>query len=69
MLLRKDSSHANALGYPESLSYICFLRNMDKKEPFARLSGTKSEVGGWSEPGNLNGSCVRDPVAGALEFD
>ena len=28
-----------------------------------------SEVGGWSEPGNLNGSCVRDPVAGALEFD
>ena len=28
-----------------------------------------SEVGGWSEPGNLNGSCVRDPVAGTLEFD
>ena len=29
----------------------------------------ESEVGGWYEPGNLNGSCVRDPVAGALEFD
>ena len=28
-----------------------------------------SEVGGWVRPGNLNGSRVRDPVAGALEFD
>ena len=26
-------------------------------------------LGGESEPGNLNGSCVRDPVAGILEFD
>ena len=26
-------------------------------------------AGGETEPGNLNGSCVRDPVAGALEFD
>ena len=24
---------------------------------------------GESKPGNLIGSCVRDPVAGALEFD
>ena len=28
-----------------------------------------SEVGGCVRPGNLNGSCVRDPVAGTLEFD
>ena len=28
-----------------------------------------SEVGGFVQPGNLNGSCERDPVAGALEFD
>ena len=27
-----------------------------------------SEVGGV-QPGNLNSSCVRDPVAGALELD
>ena len=27
-----------------------------------------SEVWGM-KPGNLNGSCVREPVAGALEFD
>ena len=27
-------------------------------------------IGGWgAQPGNLNGSCVRDPVAGALELD
>ena len=27
-------------------------------------------VGGWgvSQPGNLNGSCVHDPVAGVLEL-
>ena len=28
------------------------------------------QIGGWgAQPGNLNGSCVRDPVAGALEFE
>ena len=27
----------------------------------------KSEVGGVSKPGNLNGSCVRDPFAGTLD--
>ena len=32
-------------------------------------SETSSEVGGCVRPGNLNGSCVRDPVAGGLEFD
>ena len=26
-------------------------------------------LGGESKPGNLNGSCMRDSVAGALEFD
>ena len=26
--------------------------------------GIMSEVGGFTQPGNLNGSCVRDPVAG-----
>ena len=27
-------------------------------------------IGGLGvKPGNLNGSCMRDPVAGALEFD
>ena len=27
-------------------------------------------IGGWgvSQPGNLNGSCVHDPVAGVLEL-
>ena len=27
-----------------------------------------SEVGGLLRPGNLNGSCVRDPVAGLFIF-
>ena len=31
--------------------------------------GENRRLGGESEPGNLNGSCVRDAVAGALEFD
>ena len=26
-------------------------------------------LGGESKPGNLNGSCERDPEAGVLEFD
>ena len=26
-------------------------------------------LGGVSKPGNLNGSCVRDPFAGALDFE
>ena len=30
---------------------------------------TISEFGGRVKLGNLNGSCVRDPVAGGLEFD
>ena len=29
----------------------------------------ESEVEGWVRPRNFNGSRVRDPVAGALEFD
>ena len=33
------------------------------------LKDCPSEVGGVSEPGNLNGSYVRDPFAGALDFD
>ena len=31
---------------------------------------TETMIGAWGiKPGNLNGSCVRDAVAGALEFD
>ena len=33
---------------------------------------TTTTIGGWggeSKPGNLIGSCVRDPVAGNLELD
>jgi hypothetical protein len=31
---------------------------------YARAHTSISEVGGFTQPGNLNGSCVRDPVAG-----
>ena len=40
-------------------------------ECLAQVQAAKKKfIGGWGmKPGNLNGSCVRDPVAGALEFD
>ena len=41
-----------------------------RRDSESLISMNISCIGGWgAQPGNLNGSCVRDPVAGALELD